>query len=225
MKIKTFLAGLFFLVNGHGALAQNGCLASFNVDTNKSLTVFGWLPNDAGVGVSNMSCVAAEEMRARIFIDYLGGNQETIFSSPDQYTSELTRRHDALVQKRDELKQQLDSGSGMDALRAVAKVFWYETEKFFTILACVAPEPTTLSKAGCAVGLVDIARTTAGLGDDISQSDIRQKLQLVEGTLSDIEPFYQATVQGMNQSKVGSAKANLNAAFNGLCQAVRQQCL
>jgi hypothetical protein len=227
MKLSAcaILVVLMSLMNVGDAFAQNNCLASFHVDLHKSLTFFGWLPDGSGAGVSSMSCVAAENMRVRIFVDYLGGSQDTIFSSPHQYTDELTRRHDALIQKRDELRQKLDSGSDLGALRAVGKVLWYESEKFFTILACVAADPEPLTKAGCVVGLIDVVRATADLGDSMSLSDIKQQLTLIQNNLADIEPLYQARIHDVNQTKVNSARAKFSSAFTGLCQAVKQQCL
>ena len=78
----------------HGAQAQSGCLSSFNVDPHKSLTLFGWLPDGNGTGVGSMSCVAAERMRTRIFVDYLQSSQGTVFGSPSQFNTELTARRE-----------------------------------------------------------------------------------------------------------------------------------
>jgi hypothetical protein len=228
MKLVRLLGfALAFSLMAHGANAQlqGDCLSSFNVDPQKKLTVFGWLPDGNGAGVSSMSCVAAERMRTRIFVDYLQSSQDAVFGSPSKYNTELTARRNALFQKRDELKAKLDDGSSRAAVIAVSKVAWHETEKFFTILACMAPEPTGLTKAGCVVGVIDIVRTTAGLGDDLTNADIRQQLSLIEQNITDIEPVYQAALKNTNQAKVDAAKAKFTSAFNGLCQAVKQQCL
>ncbi|MBR1069422.1 hypothetical protein ABIF66_000037 [Bradyrhizobium japonicum] len=213
------------LLMAQEAQAQSGCLSSLNVDPKKSLTLFGWLPDGNGTGVSSMSCLAAERMRTRIFVDYLQASQDTVFGSPSQYNSELTARRNSLLQKRDELKTKLGDGSTRAAVVAVSKVAWYETVKFFTILACVAPEPTGLTKAGCVVGVIDVIKTTVGLGDDLTDADIRQQLSLIEKNLADLEPVYKAALQNNNQAKVNTAKAKFTSAFNGLCQAIKQQCL
>jgi hypothetical protein len=208
------------------AFAQGSCLQNFTVDPSKNVTYFGWLPDNVGSGFSSMSCTAAEAMREELFI--MGS--ETITSTAVADCSSLMQKaeeqRNSYQAAQQRLVSELQSAAAIGALKVVWKVFLFSSGKFFTIVGCLTPEPTGLTKVACASGVAALLDGTYDiLSGSLSKSDIEQKLAEINGKLTDAETAYASLASACSAAGVGPSQTRFKQTFEGLCSAVKQSCL
>jgi hypothetical protein len=217
----VLLVGLFCSVP---ARAQSDCLASFDVDPQKQLHFFGWLPDGASPGIAAMSCGAAEELRTQIYVDYLA-NDNRIFASSDALASALQRQRASMIAKRDELQEKLQGGT-IEGLIIVARVLHYEASKFFVIVGCGTPSPDPVTKAACIYGAILVPIETHNLLNlDADKDDIRAHLATVNTQIAAVEDVYRQRLAQIGAEDISATKQKLEEAFAGLCRAIQDQCI
>ena len=224
--IKKFLLAVAIVVSTSLGVSAQPCLQSFDIDPAKKVTHFGWLPGDPSLEVTEMSCSAAEELRTEIYVNNLSENADKIFASPDALSTTIKAQRDAAIAKRNELDDMLEGDPSKEALKAVVKVLWYETTKFFVLVGCTAPSPDPWTKGACAVGLVSSAVATSDLiSGDLEKDAIQAHIATLDEDIAKYDELYQIRLTETEVSELHPAQKQLQNTFFGLCATIKDQCL
>lgn len=208
------------------AIAQNDCMQSFAVKAEKSVSKFDWVPGSGVAPAGTVSCVALERSRE----DYFVLEQQRIM--PDKlgtaanFEAELNALASSIAKKQLELRKLIDSNATSAALKVAFKVLWYEIGKSLTIIGCLAPDPTLITKVGCFVGVVDTAiNTQEVLSGDITKTKANELEKKLAAQVKTLEGNRLALLAKKDKYVMDEVGKGHTRTFLAMCQAVKSNCL
>jgi hypothetical protein len=205
------------------AQSQPYCTQSFDVRPERSVTAFSWLPGSGELGVAAISCGSAELMRRQLFLESPTALSDTRLRAP---TAARQIIQDALAnarRDRGQLQRSRDSSAwpaSKLAFRGILSSFGLAT----IVVDCFVPEP--LVRTVCAGGLVgsyteaeDLLRRPWGRAEaDMAIAEADRRISSLGDLLS------RAPAQTTRAISV-RARERRRMIFEGLCGAVRSECL
>ncbi|WP_092163386.1 hypothetical protein [Bosea sp. CRIB-10] len=222
MPLALMLSAASFSNNAEAQ--SGGCLASFNVDSGKTLNYFGWLPTKSSPGLSSMSCGAADALRTEIFVKYVEVIRAKALT-PSAYAAELSARRRTLIQQRDDLRKSLDSKASIEAATTIGKVASFEVAKTSMLLGCFAPE-TGVGAVVCARGIVMTFVTGWNLFKrNVTDAQLRAYLNTLDQYIADTQAAYDRETKRTSPAEIQKVAENAAQAFAGLCKAIQEYCL
>lgn len=220
-QLIALAASLLVLVTlGRAAYADPSCNVTYNVDPDKVIVSFDWVPGTGG-GLEPMSCVAAETLRSEIF---QSGLDTSYLASQSSLVSELEALLREIDRKNQELKDKLKRDEVLTAGNAAAKSLIYSLSKAGTIVACLSPDPFT--KVFCFAGIAGTAYGThALLTGDFSEPVTLPDTERVQSDLDRLRRAKQELEAKLDDEYLASMRNQQYDMFVALCHAVRENCL
>lgn len=222
------LANFFLLVCGCiGTFAVHAnCLQSFNVKPDAIVSDFTWIPGSGFVAQDPISCIALERSRQALFISGEKKIDPVVLSEVSKYESELNKLSDRIAKTKLELDSKLAADASLEALRLAFEIILYDLAKAATLIGCAAPDPTMLSKALCAVGLVSTAKDSYSiLSGNLTKQELSSKAQKLTSDITQMENAKRSLLAKQPSFNMDSAEKKLNETFLNMCETVKKSCL
>jgi hypothetical protein len=210
----------------HSSFAEDlpaDCLKSFQVQPDKVVIHYGWLPGGSSF-ITPMYCLEAESLRERLFL-------------PDATDAIGNADIDAALSDQDPLasvlKQLQDSKAGFIAQNTPSALrIWLDTQlwaiaKTQVLYSCLTIE-TGVGAGLCALGVIPLI---------VSSYDLYYKLQQGSGSDSDTQDVLAKFDRSINQvqqliasgdyhrTQASVAQSLLRDAQVGLCREIQQSCI
>ena len=229
MGTKAMLAGfvVVWLASGvasGAAFAQADCLKSLPVTKpNASIQPFPWLPGSTP-GQAGMTCMAAERLRERIYVENQPLLNGSALRDRDTYlTAANAAVADAKRVVRD-LQQKVDANAGRSALLVAAELTLYTLGKADTLISCLFPDVGP-EKGWCAVRITGLALATAHiLTGNVAQNEFSQLAADGRADVAKAQTKLAALNAALKSSDVDQAQQNTVRMFGGLCRAIQHDC-
>ncbi|MER8492528.1 hypothetical protein NKH53_30515 [Mesorhizobium australicum] len=200
------------------AMAQAECLASLNVDQNKSVTFLSFGDTSSTDVASTMNCVDAENLRTQMFISgdaidpNLIGDESQLRAKIDQLRADLASTKDALA-KATSRSERVAILKGLGATAAAAA----------TVTAAAGCFTTGTTCAGALGGVVTIVGIISSMSDDAG--DFADKARVSLDRIDQIAEALDNIESSLDQNLSSQSKLKYNTVFNSLCDAIRKQCM
>jgi hypothetical protein len=203
------------------AFGQGSCMQSFNVKDRPLLT-YDWLPGNPG---QSMSCMAAERLREKIYIDNKDLFDNAADGDPATYISTAKDAIASAQAKIDDLNAAIQRNDTEAGLMLSLEVVLYEIGKAGFMVSCLAPD-VTVTKLFCGATFLGIGiQSMRIINGNIAINEFSQladkNRQLLQQTQSNLDSMKAK----LNASNFSQVKKNNVAMFNGLCAAIKSDCL
>jgi len=207
------------------AYADQGCLQSFNVDVDKSVSSFAWLPGAPIQNMEPMNCRSLELVRQAYFLKNEKLIDVTKLGQVKDYEAEIESSLATIKKNEADLQKKLAQDAALDSLRITYRVLMYEFAKASTLISCFAPEPTA-SKVVCAIGLVKVVEDTASVLDGtIAKTEISEGAKEMKARGAELRKKYEQLKQREPSFDMSLAQKEHSELFLSMCQAIRSNCL
>ena len=219
MQMNHHAAALIALMVGWSlvtpAMGQDECLATYSVNTTKSVTYLAIGPSADDRISTTMSCLVADAMRDRLFLTFHTFDAN-VLGSASQLRAKISQIRMRLAEGRTELDAARTPATQLGAIQSLKD----------TVLAAGLASAATgciVSAATCKRAVdASVALYQSGLASNVG--DNAQAGTQAQTEMNIVDSMLQSIQAQITDNVAQQSKPRFGTVLNSICAAIRQQC-